>query len=468
MSLFKELTLRMSKVKKIPSSLINIFLLINLKKDNVFHIFKYSILEEEFIPDDDKEILIDLYISVKKLMNRLNNISRIYKFKKSVKYDINTDLHLNSLEILPTNEKIMLLENNTLYNFKLRDLISCWKLALLNSQGLFPKPLQVKNPYTNLPIQQHNLYNIYFNCLNIYINLPTCITILFKCNMDIGKYQSHYYTTLKEVSIINFIRNNNCYELFEQVLNLLHDNRKLVDYTTFTNFCSITIRSKAVKTFKPMLINYLLSKFSCNPIVKEQKVNILKKQLKAFVKLYPNFGFERGTHTMKYVPITERQSITNPPPPPPNLVNQIINRRNSLRRTRIFRNSNTSFDDDSESDNLSDLDIIDTIELAVQQTTITPIVNIEIPPPPPPPSVIIPITRPINPPPPPPPPTPPFTINTNLNPFTTRNQLSRTPTNRRNNSNNNSRETIARLNNNLQLNIRERSRNHMNTLRFFR
>ena len=477
MLLFKELLLRMSKVKNISPSLINIFLLINLKKENVFQIFKESILEEEFIIDSDKEILKDLYISVKKLMNKLNTISRIFKFKKSVKYDINTDLHLNSLDILPNNEKMMLLENNTLYNFKLRDLISCWKLALLNSQGLFPKPLKVKNPYTNLHIKTHNLYNIYFNCLNMYINLPMCITIFFKCNMNIGKYQLHYYTTLKEVAIINFIRNNNYYELFEQVLNLLHDNRKLVNYTTFTNYCSITTRTKAVKTFKPMLMNYLLSKFSCNPIVKEQKINILKKQLIAFVKLTPDFGFERGFDIMRYVPISERPSRTNPPPPPPNLVNQIRNRR----RTRIVRNSFNMSISDSESDESIDLDIVESIEEVVQQTSIPPPPpptqnNIVIPPPPPPtqnnivipppppPTVILPIRRPVNPPPPPP---PNITINTNVNPFITRNQLSRTPINR---NATNTRQNIASLNNNLRLNIRERriQSNHVQGLRFLR
>ena len=160
MILFKELILRMSKVKNISTSLINIFLLINWKKESMFHIFKHSILEEEFITEPDKKTLKDLYISVKKIMNRLNSIARLYKYKKAVKYDIDTDLHLNPLEQLTNNEKISIIENNTIYNFKLRDLISCWKLALLNSQGLFAKPIELKNPYTNLPFKKHNLYLI--------------------------------------------------------------------------------------------------------------------------------------------------------------------------------------------------------------------------------------------------------------------------------------------------------------------
>ena len=113
MLLFKDFILRISKVKNLPSSLINIFLLLNWRKQNKFDVFKDNILEEEFMSDSDKEILLDLYISVVKLMNKLKSIVRIYKFKKAVKYDVDTDLHLNSLDVLPSNQKIKIVENNT-------------------------------------------------------------------------------------------------------------------------------------------------------------------------------------------------------------------------------------------------------------------------------------------------------------------------------------------------------------------
>ena len=83
------------------------------------------------------------------------------KFKS--KYNVDTDLHLNPLEVLPENQKILILENNTLYDFKLKDLLSCWKIALLSSQGLFSKPFALKNPYTNIPFKINNLYNIYYS-----------------------------------------------------------------------------------------------------------------------------------------------------------------------------------------------------------------------------------------------------------------------------------------------------------------
>ena len=241
------------------------------------------------------------------------------------------------------------------------------------------------------------------------------------------------------------MNSNHYYELFEQVLNLLHDHRKLVDYLTFTNYCSISVRSKAVKIFKPMLMNYLLSKYSCNPIIKENKINALKRQLKKFIEENPNFGFERGFDVMRYVPLAERPSRSNPPPPPPNLINQLRQRRNNLRRRRII---STSY---SDSDDSSDLDIVETASPPVN-LAMPPPVNITIPPPPAP-TVIVP--RPSQPPPPPPP-----QVNIDTNPFVTRNQLPRTPVNRTpvNRNEQRSRINIGALNNNLQLNVNRPSR----------
>ena len=47
MQLFKEFVLRLSKVKNILS-LVNIFLLINWKKESVFQIFKVILLMKSF------------------------------------------------------------------------------------------------------------------------------------------------------------------------------------------------------------------------------------------------------------------------------------------------------------------------------------------------------------------------------------------------------------------------------------
>jgi hypothetical protein len=274
--------------------------------------------------------------------------------------------------------------------------------------------------------------------------------------MNINKFQLYYFTTLKEVAVINFMNTNNYYEMFEQILNLLHDYRKEVDYLTFTNYCPPSTRIKAVKIFKPLLINYLLSKYSCNPIVKEQKERILKNQIKKLTQNFTDFGFDRGFEVMRYVPLAERPSRTQPPPPPTTLISQLRNRRATLRRRR--RRTTRDFSE-SDSDDSSDLDIVENAVPSNNTITVAPPppINIVIPPPPP---VVQTMTRPSNPPPP-----PPVVTTTNSNPFAPTRQIPRTPV-RNTNRENSTRRNIASMNNNLRLNLV--TRNNIRGLNFNR
>ena len=140
------------------------------------------------------------------------------------------------------------------------------------------------------------------------------------------------------------------------------------------------------------------------------------------------------------------------------LITQIRNRRSTLRRRRPSRQSfNFS---ESDSDDISDLDIVENVTSPSQEmTTINitpppPPINIVIPTPPPPPPAVIPVSRPTIVPPPPP----------ISNPFQPSRQLPRTPV--RNNRLITTRQNISQLNNNLQLRVNRR--NNINGLNFLR
>ena len=251
-------------------------------------------------------------------------------------------------------------------------------------------------------------------------------------------------------------------------------------------------------------MNYLLSKYSCNPIVKEQKERVLKTQIKKMKETFTDFGFDRGFEVMRYVPLAERPSRTQPPPPPDTLISQLRNRRTRLRRTSLIRRTANRDFSASDSDDSSDLDIVETIVPANNTVNIAPPppINIVIPPPPPPvetvrrttnppPPPVETVRRPTNPPPPSvetvrrptnPPPPPPvsipdvststptnispssvISINSSTNPFVASRQLPRTPV-RNNNIDYNTRRNVSSMNNNLRLNLTRRS--NINGLNF--
>ena len=56
----------------------------------------------------------------------------------------------NITENYDKSEIIVINQNNTNYKFRLLDLIKLWKIALYNSQNMFPQPIKLKNPFTNI------------------------------------------------------------------------------------------------------------------------------------------------------------------------------------------------------------------------------------------------------------------------------------------------------------------------------
>ena len=109
-----------------------------------------DIWSSTFFDIHEKAALKNLYIKSKKIKNSLLYFLRLCRWKKAVTYSMNTDLYLNSLDDFPDSQKIILMENNTKYQFRLSDLVNCLTVCLTNSSGLFSKPLRLKNPHTTM------------------------------------------------------------------------------------------------------------------------------------------------------------------------------------------------------------------------------------------------------------------------------------------------------------------------------
>lgn len=362
----------------------DIFHLQSLGYNSDIKLYKECIIDNDYYDDvSENKIIENVYFRAKNIQNKLIFFINKWKWNKSVNYNIDTDLYLNKLDKFHKKYRITLLENNTRYQFRLSDLVNYWIESLHNCQGLFSKPLVLKNPHTNLLFSKHNLYNIYFKLLDTGFIIPTIITYFFYSNMDKDKLLYNYYHLLKQNTITTFINSNYTYDIWEQVLNMLHDFRKDIDYITFTNTISYRKKSNICMKLKPILRHYLNYKYSCNPLLSSDSKEKTKTELLKYIEDYPDFGYTRDNEVMRYVPYNERRRRPRAtPPPPPNIFNQISTPQPP--------------------------------PLPIQTTQ-------PLPPPPPPPPIIIPP----------------------VNPFAPSNQLPRTPSNNarrtRRNTNDNSR-----------------------------
>ena len=155
------------------------------------------------------------------------------------------------------------------------------------------------------------------------------------------------YPELKEEAILTFMREGTYYEKYEHVVNMLHDYRKEVDYYTLSSVCTVDVRKRVTKVFSNYLFLYLESKYSCNPLIKEESEKRVKEKLKKFIEDEPRFGFDR-CDIIRYVPLAERaqdrrrarqerfspRPISNLTPPPiPNT--GLRRRRNAIITTAM-------------------------------------------------------------------------------------------------------------------------------------
>ena len=303
----------------------DIFHLQSLGYKSDIKMYKECIIDNDYYEDESENNIIEnVYFKAKNIQNKLIFLINTWKWNKSVDYNIDTDLYLNKLDKFHKKYRITLLENNTRYEFRISDLVNYWIESLHNSQGLFSKPLVLKNPHTNLPFLKHNLYNIYFKLLDSGFIIPTIITYFFYSNMDKEKLSYDYYHLLKQNTITTFVNSNLIYDQWDQILNMLHDFRKNIDYITFTNTISYRTKRNIWLKLKNITQQYLNYKYSCNPLLSRDSKEKAKNMLLEYIENFPDFGYTRDNEVMRYIPYNERRRrpLITPPPPPPDFFTQ--------------------------------------------------------------------------------------------------------------------------------------------------
>ena len=304
----------------------------NCKLKTDIYLFKFYIIDNDFLSEKDREFLIDLFILCKMVKNSLYKITRNFKKRKIIQSEINTDLYFNELNSFPKNHIVDIIQDNTFYKFRLSDLVNMWMKNLKNTENLFCKPTELKNPYTNVPFKKYNLYNIFIALVNSPFIIPNLIYQFIKCYCCISKFIMHAYPILKDNAIHTFVETAHTYDIMEQINNMMHEHRRSIEYIYFPDTITYRKKKNVVRNMRYIVKDYLYGKYGCNPLKKQSAYDNCKKELIEFMKDNP-FSF-----TSHLIPRTP--SI--PPPPPPTANNSIYNRINRHNST-LTRTPNISF-----------------------------------------------------------------------------------------------------------------------------
>lgn len=268
--------------------------------------------------------LLENYVIAKRHKNALNRFAYICKIKNA-KHSTTTDLYFNPLDIIKPYQRMELFSNNTIYYFRLSDIINMWVSCLTKCENMFCTPIKMKNPYTNIEFTLTNLHNIYQALLCSQFQIPIWITLFFEAEFNIDVFLYKNYTLLKELAIEDFMINGSIYEKFENIINMTHEYREYINYITIKTPITFTEKNRIVKKLSPFLKNYLFGEYSCHPLQKKRCKNMARRGLKRY--------FDENDDIQIYCPL---QIGFNG-----NRLNEIMSRTGpSSRRSSLFNTTN--------------------------------------------------------------------------------------------------------------------------------
>ena len=244
--------------------------------------FNYCIYKNKFLNDTNGEMLTSIYIDSKKILNIMNRFVRKIKYKLYKKYENDRDMRFIPLKNYDNSEIVEIIENKTIYSFRILDLINLWKISLYTNGNMFPRPNQLKNPFTNMVFKKYNLYNIFISFSKTNFIIPDCILAYYKCNFDMQDFRHEFFPKLQYNAIESYSKEGFVNEHHDYIISMLHDFRRTTNYAFVETRSSIFKKMKVVDLLRDFLCCYLKQKFLCNTLLKEKYERLLKRKLRYF------------------------------------------------------------------------------------------------------------------------------------------------------------------------------------------
>ena len=248
--------------------------------------FKTQIIEAFFMSEDEREYYSERFTLLQRCYWAFTRLARTYKLKRVKRFDIDCDLCTTPFSALPTSILIDIYDKDaqTMYRFRLSDLMSLANCALTNAPDFFAHPLPLRNPYTNVPFTKAQLYNIYFAIKKSNLAMSTLFHLWFTSNFNLKLFLLRNECILVNAAIRDFIKNGSNEEWLEQIYGMLQK------YFLWVNVSNGFPKDILVKVLFPYLHDYLIASYSLSPTLRKHAELRLQDNIHQFRTENPNFG----------------------------------------------------------------------------------------------------------------------------------------------------------------------------------
>jgi hypothetical protein len=255
----------------------------NYNKFTEFYNYVNSEPEKLFLYN--KEEYIDAFCHIQKIYHAFLKLKNVVKYKYYKKYNCDEDLLGNKLSDIKDTYKIKLIENNTVYNLSLKDLLKNISTLLTYNEGYFLEPRYPINPFTGLQLSKHNLYNIYFAYKKTFLRVQMPLEHFFICDFNLKNYKKYSEGLVNHELIRINVKNM---EIDEFKLTI---KRLFRQYTCKPpNFCDDFPKQRIRDIFNPYVQLFMYIKYGQD----KNRVFWSKKLLKQQVKRFSNYMRENN------------------------------------------------------------------------------------------------------------------------------------------------------------------------------
>ena len=253
------------------------------KKYNVMYKWHSNL----FLTKEKREQLMDYFNISQKILFSFKKLGQIIKYRKFKHYCSETDLCLEPLSNINSRFIISISQGETIYKFRIHDLVRLIENGLIYAPDLFSDPQLAKNPYTNLEFTICDLYQIYFHMVEIKMKIPTIFHLYYVSGFDITVLMNNYEAILRDKSIQKNTEDMEDEDKYDEIMDMLDRHKRFVKSIVIHDNFPI---KKVVDHFQHILSDFMFSKYSYNPILKLKKRRIIIKKLIEINKETPAFG----------------------------------------------------------------------------------------------------------------------------------------------------------------------------------
>jgi hypothetical protein len=277
-------------------------LLISINNINDYDVYKLANVKYTFYNNliNDKMFLLNK-TSSNTITNIFNECQTFYfnliqlkkkiVYKLSKKYDIDEDLRSNKLKDIKKENLIELIDNKTIYKFRISDMVNIVENSLCSCEyEMLHNPLPPKNPFTNTPFTKSFFINLYFKVKHSNLKIPTLFHNFFLCYFDLKIFEIENDVLIREQVIARYLKNLTQEEYYDNIMKMLKIVKRQYKLDIILNIDQLCPKNMVVDALKNYYHCFLYSEHSVNRYKNGIFTRIFKKSISAFNRYNKIFG----------------------------------------------------------------------------------------------------------------------------------------------------------------------------------